>query len=116
MRKMEGRRRRGFVVHYCNECNYTTERKSSLLNHSRTHSGEQPFHCELCDQKFGQSSSLHYHLLIHKVERFECKRCNYKATRKQDLIRHLFTHSGVGPYYKPLKYSMIIIIMIPVQF
>ena len=32
MRKMEGRRRQGLVVHYCNECNYTTERKSSLVN------------------------------------------------------------------------------------
>ena len=53
MRKMEGRRRprQGLVVHYCNECNYTTERKSSLVKHSRTHSGGQPFHCELCDQK-----------------------------------------------------------------
>ena len=62
MEKMEGRSRQGLVVHYCNQCNYTTQRKSSLANHSRTHSGEQPFHCELCDQKFGNLSNLKRYL------------------------------------------------------
>ena len=47
---MEGRRRRGLVVHYCNECNYGTQSKSDLVKHSRTHT----FHCKLCDQKFGK--------------------------------------------------------------
>ena len=56
MKKMEGRRRRGLVVHYCNECNYATQYKYRLVNHSRTRSGEQPFHCELCDQNFGLSA------------------------------------------------------------
>ena len=28
MRKMEGRKRQGLVVHYCNECNYATQNKS----------------------------------------------------------------------------------------
>ena len=51
MKKMEGRRRRGLVVHYCNECNYATHEKPNLVKHSRTHSGEKPFHCEFCDQK-----------------------------------------------------------------
>ena len=70
MKKMEGRRRQGLVVHYCNECNYSTEMKSSLVSHSRTHSGEQPFHCKLCDQKFGHPSSLNHHLLTHKQGQF----------------------------------------------
>ena len=56
MRKIEGRRRQGLVAYHCNECNYATQYKSCLLKHSRTHSGEQPFNCELCDQKFGQKS------------------------------------------------------------
>ena len=98
MKKMEGRRRQGLVVHYCNECNYATHRKSDLVKHSRTHFGEQPFHCELCDQKFGDSSNLIHHLLTHKVGRFECKECDYKATLKQHLVRHLLTHSGVKPH------------------
>ena len=70
MRKMEGRKRQGLVVYYCNECNYATQNKSYLVNHSRTHSGEQPFHCKLCDRKFGQSSCLNQHLLTHKQGQF----------------------------------------------
>ena len=97
MKKMEGRRRQGLVVHYCNECNYMTQKKPHLVNHSRTHSGEKPFHCELCDQKFGNSSNLNCHLLTHKVGRFECKECDYKATLKHHFVRHLLTHSGVKP-------------------
>ena len=98
MKKMEVRRKQGLVVHYCNECNYMTQKKPHLVRHSRTHSGEQPFHCELCDRKFGQSSSLNHHLLTHKQGGFECKECDYKATLKQDLVRHLLTHSGVRPH------------------
>ena len=115
MKKMEGLRRQGLVVHYCNECNYATQYKYRLVNHSRTHSGEQLFHCELCDQKFGQSSNLNCHLLTHKVGRFECKECDYKATLKQHLERHLLTHSGVKPhkcdsyeYSAATKYNLII--------
>ena len=98
MRKMEGRKRQGLGVYYCNECNYATQYKYRLVTHSRTHSGEQPFHCELCDQKFGQSSSLHHHLLTHKQGRLECKECDYKATQKHQLVTHLLTHSGVKPH------------------
>ena len=98
MKKMEGWRRQGMVVNYCNECNYATQYKSDLVRHSRTHSGEQPFNCELCYKKFGQSSGLHYHLLTHRVGRFECKECDYKALTKQTLERHLLTHLGVKPH------------------
>ena len=98
MKKMEGRRRQGLVVHHCDECNYATQYKYRLINHSRTHSGEQPFHCKLCDKTLGQSSSLKSHLLSHKQGRFECKECDYKASRKQHLVTHLLTHSGVKPH------------------
>ena len=92
MKKMEGRRRQGLVVHYCNECNYMTQQKSHLVNHSRTHSGEQPFHCNLCDQNFSLKNSLKNHLTSHKVGRFWCRECDYKATLKRHLKRHLLTH------------------------
>ena len=98
MKKMEGRRRQGLVVHYCNECNYATQYKYDLVKHSRTHSGEKPFHCKLCDQKFCNLTNLNHHSLTHKVGRFECKECDYKAALKQDLVRHLLTHSGVKPH------------------
>ena len=82
MKKMEGRRRQGLMVHYCNECNYMTQNKSCLVNHSRTHSEEKPFHCELCDQKFSQKGNLKVHVLSHKEGGFQCKECDYKTAQK----------------------------------
>ena len=98
MKKLEGRRRRGLVVHHCYECNYISQRKSCLVNHSRTHSKQKPFHCEPCDQNFSQKSHLKVHVMSHKGGRFECKECDYKAAQKSTLVSHLLTHSGVKPH------------------
>ena len=98
MKKMEGRRRQGLVVNYCNECNYMTQNKSDLVKHSRAHSKEKPFQCELCDQKFSLKSSLKVHIMSHKGGRFQCEECAYKAAQKSILLIHLLTHSGVKPH------------------
>ena len=98
MKKMEGLRRQGVAVHYCQQCNYATERKSNLLQHSATHSGERPFECGICDDKFSQKAYLTNHLLTHQVGRFECDQCDNKATLKRYLVLHLLTHSGVKPH------------------
>ena len=85
MKKMEGRRRQGLVVHCCNECNYATPRKPDLVNHCRTHSGEQPFHCVLCDQNFSQKSSLKVYLLTHEQEGLSVKSVTTKLHRNNSL-------------------------------
>ena len=82
MKKMEGLRRRGVAVHYCQQCNYVTRFKDDLVKHCRTHSGERPFECGICDDKFSQKGSLTQHLLTHQVGRFECNQCDFKATLK----------------------------------
>ena len=82
MKKMEGLRRRGIAVHYCQQCNYATKRKTDLVKHSRTHSGERPYECGICDEKFRQKGVLTQHLLTHQEGRFECDECHYKATKK----------------------------------
>ena len=98
MKKMERRRKHGLVVYYCKECNFATPLKADLLKHCRTHFGERPFECGICDLKFRQKGGLAQHLLTHKESRFECEICDYKATKKGNLVRHLMTHSGVRPH------------------
>ena len=98
MKKMEGLRRRGVAVHYCQQCNYATKRKAVLVKHSRTHSGELPYECGMCDEKFRQKRGLAQHLLTHQESRFECDQCDYKSTQKVHLVLHLMTHSGVKPH------------------
>ena len=87
IKKMERRRKRGLVVYYCKEGNYATPQKPDLVNHSKTHSGERPFECGICDEKFRQKGDFKaQHLLTHKEGRFECDECHYKATKKCQLV------------------------------
>ena len=89
MKKMEWLRRRGVAVHYCQQCNYAAQFKAHLVNHCRTHSGERPFECGICDDKFSLKGNLSKHLLTHKEGRFECNQCDYKARQKGHLVEHL---------------------------
>ncbi|XP_019895036.1 zinc finger protein OZF isoform X2 [Musca domestica] len=51
--------------HKCSECDKIFGKKSNLINHMRTHSGEKPFECPTCYWKFAQSSSLRRHMKKH---------------------------------------------------
>ena len=111
MKKMEGRRRRGVVVYYCQHCNYATGRKVCLVNHSRTHSGERPFECCVCDDQFSQKANLSKHLLRKHmgVKPYVCSQCSYKSAQKGNLDRHILTHSGAKPFtcdYCPFKTAL----------
>ncbi len=41
----------------------------NLINHTRIHTGERPFECQLCDKTFKQKSNLKKHMRIHTKEK-----------------------------------------------
>ena len=47
-------------------CSYVAFYESHLEIHSRSHPGDKPFSCELCNQKFSRKSNLTRHLLTHE--------------------------------------------------
>ena len=63
------------------------------------HTGKKEFHCEICEKKFTQNSTLKRHMLTHtKVKPNECDVCKKKFSQKSNLVKHFRIHLGEKPY------------------
>lgn len=53
----------------CKTCGHETYTRSNMKSHVRTHTGNRPFACHLCDAKFTQKNNLTRHLRArHKTD------------------------------------------------
>lgn len=69
LEKQATRRRPPGSRHECSYCPYSSQSRTKVVLHERTHTGERPFACGVCGKAFVQQCNLIRHVRIHSKEK-----------------------------------------------
>ncbi|XP_028163739.1 zinc finger protein 37-like isoform X1 [Ostrinia furnacalis] len=85
--------------------------KGHLTEHMRTHDKKRPHECDVCGQRFTQSTQLNVHMRSHTGARpYPCRICNRNFSHSNALMLHIRRHTGEKPFpcaMCPLMFSQL---------
>ena len=83
----------------CHLKDYITRTHYGLKKHIPTNTGDKPYSCIKCHNRFRRASELNRHMKDHTRENnfLPCVQCNTLFRRAVDLNRHMKTHTGENP-------------------
>ncbi|KAH8283964.1 hypothetical protein KR054_005856 [Drosophila jambulina] len=79
----------------CQVCGFKTRTKAHLERHTRSHTGDKPFACPVCNKRFSQMYNMKAHLREHESpgtnrhRRFHCSKCTHTFINEQNYISHV---------------------------
>ncbi|XP_071497708.1 zinc finger Y-chromosomal protein 2-like [Diadema antillarum] len=84
----------------CEECNYSTPRRTNLRRHAETmHSRASPdSNLECCGEKFLTKAALRFHVREAHLFGYTCVECGRVFCRRALLKRHVSVHSGAKEF------------------
>lgn len=84
----------------CAPCGFSCDRKKQLIVHRRTHKGQKPFVCTLCNKRFTYERYFSVHKCTNVAEVHSCAVCNKQLAWRRSLILHQTQHTdGENIYY-----------------
>ncbi|KAM9385872.1 LOW QUALITY PROTEIN: uncharacterized protein KZ484_007455 [Pholidichthys leucotaenia] len=72
----------------CGECRKRFKKRGHLIQHSVTHSENQPFVCSICQKSFNRQEPLTRHEKIHDEKPLCCPACGHCFRQSISLLNH----------------------------
>ena len=76
----------------CQDCDFSTNVKGSLLGHISRNHQQRKFECEICGKLFGTGNDLNCHRLNLHGDKKSCPSCPFQTSNVDVLQRHIISH------------------------